>query len=124
MKNVVLLAVVAAVLSGCQTKPVAEMSYSELMETSRDIQKRCEEQGAIHPSPEFEICIRQEVRREHATRASNREARAALADAVGGGLSSMGNAYNAAAQVNTYSYSPPITCTSTRTPSGSFTTRC
>jgi hypothetical protein len=111
MKTILVIAAVAAV-AGCQTKPVSEMSYSELMATSREIQQRCEAQGAIHPSPEFELCIKQEVRREHATRASNRARAQAFGEALAEGSQQFGASVSA---------SRPVNCTSNRVGTSVYT---
>lgn len=102
MRTLIALGVVGLALAGCQTKPVSEMSYSELMETSRAIQARCEAQGAVHPSPEFEICIRQEVTREKAVRARNSADNEALGAALIAGSQSFGASMAATPR--------PVTC--------------
>lgn len=65
------LGVAAIALAGCQSKPVEQMSYTEVRALAGEIQKRCEAQGARSPSAEFEACIQQEVTREKSVRAAN-----------------------------------------------------
>lgn len=58
MKRIFLLALLA--LTGCQSKPVNEMSYSELKVYAADLNRRCYEQGVTAKS-ELHLCVRQEA---------------------------------------------------------------
>jgi hypothetical protein len=69
MRRVVLVFAVA--LAGCQSKPVEQMSYSEVRALAHDINKRCNDQGVFGPSAEFDACTRQEISREKSIRAAN-----------------------------------------------------
>lgn len=75
--KLIALWVCAAVLAGCQTKTVEEMSYSERKVLVAEIQSRCYAQGVKPASPEYEQCSAVEVQREVATR----KRRAAVEDA-------------------------------------------
>lgn len=57
-------------LGGCVTAatPVSHMSYTQVQELSKQIEKRCSDQGITRQSPQFEACIKQESNREVATR--------------------------------------------------------
>lgn len=67
--RVAVAVLVAAWVAGCQTKPVGEMSHSEMKALADEIAKRCLSQVAKRDSPEMDACIKQESRREIAARA-------------------------------------------------------
>lgn len=58
-------------LAACQSqsKPVGQMSRAEMQELAGEIAARCLRSGAKKDSPAMDACIRQESRREIATRA-------------------------------------------------------
>jgi len=60
---------VAALVAGCQTKPVNQMNHSEMRELADEIAKRCLGRVAKRDGPEMDACIKQESRREIASRA-------------------------------------------------------
>lgn len=93
-----------ALLAGCQTKPIAEMSYTEVKQLAGEITQRCYAQGVKPKSAEFEVCMRQEISREDATRASNQRRRMAAAAALG----NAGRQMQANAAANR-----PVNCVST-----------
>lgn len=56
-------------LSACQaSKPLDQLSYSELKTVADQIGARCEAQGITRKSPEWGLCVQQETNREDATR--------------------------------------------------------
>lgn len=71
MKLVILAAVAVFALGGCQSKPVEQMSYTELRAVAGQIQKRCEAQGVYKGSKDYDMCIRQEINRETSVRQAN-----------------------------------------------------
>lgn len=90
-------------LAGCQSKPIEQMSYTELNQLAGVLAKSCLDQGVKAGSAEMDLCLRQEVGREKATRAANAQKRQALAGAMAAAGQNMQQ--NAAA-------SQPITCNS------------
>lgn len=89
-------ALAVVVVSGCQTKQISEMSYSEIKETAAQIEKRCTDQGFPRGSKEFDPCIRQEVEREDAMRRSAR----ARGQQFAAGLAQASQNYNQSIQAN------------------------
>lgn len=63
------VAIFAGGLTACQTKPVGEMSRSEMQELAGEIASRCLGRGAKKDTPAMDACIKQESRREIASRA-------------------------------------------------------
>lgn len=109
MKRIALV-VMAMVVAGCQSKPIEQMSYTELNQLSGEIVKRCYAQGVKPRTHEMQICTQQEITREQANRAANAQRRIALGEgmaAMGQGFSNAGNTYR-----------PPMHCTSQ--PTGTF----
>lgn len=111
----------AVALAGCQA-PVQEMSYSDVRLLAREVNDRCEAQGFKYETPEGKQCFDHEARREIATRENNQIRLRQGAGAVAAGLQGASQGFYRASA--TPIYTPPMTCTSTRTPSGSYTTRC
>lgn len=66
------LSILAAcgLLSGCMTAatPVSHMSYTQLQEVAKQIEKRCADQGITKQSPQYNACVKQESTREASTR--------------------------------------------------------
>ena len=100
-----------ALIGGCQTKSVNEMSYTEVKQYAASLVARCKAEGA-KPGAETQACINQEARADEYRRVKNIQTRrrigAALADA-GEGMQR-----NAAIM----STPRPLNCTST--PSSSW----
>jgi hypothetical protein len=90
-------------LAGCQTKPIEQMSYTEVRQLAGEIAKRCNDQGVKGPSREFSACTQQEITREASLRQENAERR----QRVGAALSQAGQNYNRSVQANR-----PVNCTS------------
>lgn len=68
MRLLVLL-VVGLGLAGCvSNKPVAEMSYTEVVQLAGTIESRCVAQGVRRGTADWDICTKQEVNREVARR--------------------------------------------------------
>lgn len=67
MRTIAIFAVVAT-LAGCQSKPLDQLSYSELKAVADQIGERCKAQGIQPQSPEWSACVKQETNREQATR--------------------------------------------------------
>ncbi|HMO28181.1 hypothetical protein [Enterovirga sp.] len=67
--RVAIAVLVAAWVAGCQTKPVGEMTHSEMKTLADEIAQRCMSRVAKRNSPEMDACIKQESRREIAARA-------------------------------------------------------
>ncbi|MGR9462117.1 hypothetical protein [Rhizobium leguminosarum] len=100
-------AALSLVLTSCQSKPVNELSYSELKSLSLELHKRCWAQGVKSDTPEMKLCLQQEFTRESSIRNDNLQAR----QAMGAALIANGQAYNQGMQQQpTYR---PMNCTST-----------
>lgn len=71
----VVLAVVAALaLAACNSsKPISELSYSEVKALASVIDQRCVDQGIGPNSPEWDACTKQEITRENARRVRARQ---------------------------------------------------
>ena len=77
------LAALCLILAGCQaSKPVSEMSYSEVKQLAAELERRCAAQGYGRGHPEFTACARQEFDREYATRAEANARRRTIANSV------------------------------------------
>lgn len=74
MRKTIVMAA-AAILAGCQGKPISEMSYTETRALAVEINQRCRDQGLNSEMPEWKICVQQEITRENSIR--NRAARKA-----------------------------------------------
>lgn len=70
------------ILAGCQSKPVEQMSYSEIKQLAATLEKRCGAQGYARGHPEFMSCVRQEFNREYSTRQEAEARRRAIASSV------------------------------------------
>jgi len=77
----ILLGMVLA-LTGCQSKPVEQMSYSEIKALAASLEKQCNAQGYARGHPEFKACVRQEFDREYSTRQEAAARRRAVASSV------------------------------------------
>lgn len=113
--NRCLIFVLAIAISGCQSKPIQQMSYAETKALALELHKRCAAEGAPQGSPEFDACMQQEVNREVATRQANADARRRLGDGLAAAGANMQR--NAAAH-------RPINCTSTPGMGGVVNTNC
>lgn len=121
MKRIALIAMAMAA-AGCQSKPIEQMSYTELNQLSGEIVKRCYAQGVKPRTREMQICTQQEITREQATRAANTQRRIAFGQA----MSNMGDQMqqNARNQAVINSMNRPINCTSTPGMNGVVRTNC
>ncbi|TLX12285.1 hypothetical protein [Rhizobium sp. MHM7A] len=100
-------AAISVILTACQSKPVDQLSYSEMKSLSLELHQRCWAQGVKSDTPEMKACLQQEFTRESSMRNSNYQARQAIGDALIAG----GQGYNQGMQQQpTYR---PTTCTST-----------
>ncbi|MGO8089602.1 hypothetical protein AB9E29_21000 [Rhizobium leguminosarum] len=100
-------AAISLMLTACQSKPVDQLSYSEMKSLSLELHKRCWAQGVKSDTPEMRACLQQEFTRESSMRNSNYQARQAIGDALIAG----GQGYNQGMQQQPTSR--PTTCTST-----------
>lgn len=83
MRPCIVACAAALLLTGCNSTPIEELTYSQTKALAAELHKRCAEQGAPPGSPDFDACMRQELTREQAIRYRNRERRRAFADALG-----------------------------------------
>jgi hypothetical protein len=90
----------AAILAGCQSKPVSEMSYAEVKQYGAELIARCKAEGA-KPGAETQACINQEARADEA----KRQNAAATRQAVGMALAGASLSYGQSLQANR-----PATC--------------
>ncbi|MGO7896692.1 hypothetical protein ACC719_04375 [Rhizobium ruizarguesonis] len=100
-------AAISLMLTACQSKPVDQLSYSEMKSLSLELHKRCWAQGVKSDTAEMKACLQQEFTRESSMRNSNYQARQAIGDALIAG----GQGYNQGVQQQPR-YTP-TTCTST-----------
>ena len=98
-------------LSGCQTKQIQEMNYTERKQLAAELEKRCLEQGVKAKSPEMSNCFAAEVQREQYTRFQNGERLSNGFAAMGQGISNASQSYATAAQA---ANNRQISCTSQR----------
>lgn len=106
MRGIVLAVMAALALAACSsTRPIAEMSYSEVNALAEQIIQRCVEQGFPDGHPQQEDCLRHEADREIATRQLNRQRQQAL----GAAFQTMGQSMQ---------QNRATTCNTTYTPSG------
>ncbi len=103
MKKIVMLAALAALIAGCQSKSVDEMSYSEVKQYAAALVDRCKAQGA-KDGAEMQTCINQEARSDEYKR------RKAIHDrqVIGAAIAAAGDGYAKGMQANR-----PVNCTST-----------
>lgn len=69
-------------LAGCATKPVEEMSYSQVQALRDTIAQRCVAQGVAMTAPNFQACFQHEARREVLQRENNRAAGLTIANGM------------------------------------------
>lgn len=85
MRLVVVIA--TALLAGCQTQTVQEMSFSERSDLALEVVQRCADQGYGDGHPLQRACIEHEANREIVTRNQSRQrqerARIAFAQSLG-----------------------------------------
>ena len=112
--RIAILLITMLVLSSCQTKPIASMSYTEQRALALKAVDKCTEQGFPPDHPEAMNCALQEMRADDYNRAMNRQRLKAFSE----GLQRMGEQQQRAAALNR-----PIHCTSST--QGPFTnTNC
>lgn len=76
MNRPVIFMLLTLVLVGCATtKPVDQMSYSEVRDLAAQIDQRCIAQGIPRNSPEFPICTKQEAGKEVSIRKESQQRR-------------------------------------------------
>ncbi|MDF3904702.1 hypothetical protein [Paracoccus sp. AS002] len=75
MRAIVLGVVAAAVMAGCDDKPVEALGYAERVEIVDKIIKKCEALGIPRNSPEMQQCGMAEIQAEETRRSSSRLAR-------------------------------------------------
>ncbi len=68
LRRLILLSAGLFCLAACQSKPIEQMSYSETKALALQLHQRCADQGAPQGSPEFDICMKQEISREASIR--------------------------------------------------------
>lgn len=123
MRRGLLFLTVAVFLTGCETTPVHELSYSEQQAWAKKIMQRCIDQGVKLGTPQMQDCLTVEARRDAAIRYNNamraQRAQMALAD----GLQGMGDSYSRAAST-TARMNSTVTCTSVPAPAGYVKARC
>ncbi|NVM43185.1 hypothetical protein HWX16_23150 [Ochrobactrum intermedium] len=115
MKLAIIVLGAALSLSACQTKPIEQMSYTEVKALAGEIQKRCYAQGVKPNSREYDMCIRQEISREQSTRVANRQRQIAFGEA----MSEAGANMQRNAAMNR-----PVNCTSSRGYGTTINTTC
>ena len=99
--RVVIVLLAACVLAGCQsTKPVTEMSYSELKTLGGQLEQRCIDQGVKVGTPEMSQCKGVEINREVVMRQNARIRQANGIAAAQMAFQNASNAYAAQAQQN------------------------
>lgn len=116
------LGVGVVLLTGCQTKPIQQMSYSEIVELAAQIKKRCEDQGARPPSTEWKLCTQQEISRERSLRVTNRENAARFQAALAQGMQNVSDNYARSAAIT--AANRPVNCTHRSTGAGTVRTTC
>lgn len=82
MKTIAFIAVCSALLSGCQTKPIEAMSYSEQKQLMSQLLDRCHKQGVKPGTQEEKDCFYAETRSEAYKRQQNVYQRQALGQAM------------------------------------------
>ena len=118
MRKIVILSALV-LLTGCQTQPVNELSYSQQKAWAQTIAQKCVDQGIGYNHPEFKACLDAESRRDAATRYNNGVRQQRVAQAMSQGFYNAGNVYSRAATSNRN-----LNCRSVRTPSGAISTSC
>lgn len=104
-------AALLAMLCGCQSKSVDEMSYTEVRQYAGQLVERCRKQGA-KVGMEMQTCINQEARSDEAKRRNAIQTR----QAIGAALAEAGQAYDRSIQANR-----PVNCTSNRVGTSVYT---
>lgn len=117
------LALCAVIVSGCQTKQIQEMSYSEKQKLAGEIVQRCVDQGVKHDTPEMRACLQSEVQREHYTRQQNQIRFRRSMAAIGTGLSNASQSYSAAARIPAMTPTT-VTCRRNPAPTGYTSMSC
>lgn len=68
MRFGVAAALAALLLTGCQSKTIEQLSYSETKVLAKQLHDRCAAQGVPQGHSEFDACMRQEISREASIR--------------------------------------------------------
>lgn len=121
MKQAAAMALVLA-LAGCQTKPVDEMSYTEVKQLAGQIVDRCVAQGIKENTREMTACSQQEARREVVTRQRMRQRQRAMGAALAQGLGDYSQQQQRNAAIA--AANRPVNCTSQLTPANTVRTSC
>jgi len=69
-------------LAACQTKPVEELSYSQVQTLRDEVAQRCVAQGVALNAPNFQACFQHEINREALQRQKNRAAALTIANGM------------------------------------------
>lgn len=97
MKTAIALLCAAAVLSGCETTPINELSYKQVQAVAGKIAATCAPYKA-QGKRTYQGCIDQEINREIATRERNRQRMQDVAQGLAKGMKNMSDAYGQQAQ--------------------------
>lgn len=120
MKIAITTFIAAALLAGCQTKQIGEMSYADRQKLAGEIAARCQAAGAMHPSPQFDQCVEVEIQAEDARRQRAAADMAAFRER----LSRAGASMQATGAGMMNSARQPATCRTVQGPDGAWTTAC
>lgn len=113
---IILIIVGTGFLSGCDTRPLNELTYAEQQEMLVQFTATCAASGITESNPEYRTCVQTEINAENAKRGRKSQGMSQL----GAGLSATGQSYSSAAQNNR-----PVTCnTSPAIGWGSSRTTC
>jgi hypothetical protein len=105
----------SCIVSGCETTPVHQLSYSEQKQWASGIGKKCLDQGYKETNPEFKACFRAEAVKNMTERQNNARALAGAAHAFSEGM----NEYSRSVERNR-----TINCRSTSYIRGQINTTC
>lgn len=119
--RVVAVALCGLFLGGCAEKTIEEMGYAERQQLAQEILQRCAALGLKPNSPQMEQCINVEVQKEFNSRHEGKEQARRRAQAIGQGMSSMGQSMQ---QQSMIAQSRQINCTHTPGYGGRVTTNC
>lgn len=119
----ILVVLILAAASGCQTQQLAEMNYSEQKILAEQIVKRCVAQGVKLGTQEMRLCTQVEIQREDATRKNNLVRAQRAQASMAAGLQNASNSYNRAA-AQTAARNRSVTCTRVPSPAGYSSVRC
>lgn len=122
MRRGLLFLTVAVFLTGCETTPVHELSYSEQQAWAKKIMQRCIDQGVKLGTPQMQDCLTVEARRDAAIRYNNAQRQQRFAEA----LRDAGNQMqaNARHQQMINAMNRPINCRTQPMGAGTYSTSC